>query len=112
MEGGGKDGRKPGGWYLASVFQRILSNSQDQSSCYLHAKEMHNLFCSLSHSSSAFPQASAPSVGLWGDPTPAQNEAQLKPRTHLPAADTQRFGLGQDTSLAVAQAPGTSPCSS
>lgn len=65
----------------SSVFQRILSISQDQSSCYLHAKEKQDLFRSFSHSSSASPQASAPSVGLWDDPTPAQKEVQLKTRT-------------------------------
>lgn len=79
-EGGKKEDQEVG-IQPNSIFQRILSKVQDQSSWYLNVEEDCDLFHLLSHSSGAFPQASASSVGLWDDPAPAQNEAQLKSRT-------------------------------
>lgn len=99
-----KEGRKPGSWSEPhSIFQRILSKVQDCSSRDLYPQEW-DIFTVLGRSSSAFPQALAPPVGLGDDPTPTRNEEQLKPsispepgqqdgtRGASPAAAENRYG--------------------
>lgn len=99
-----KEGRKPGSWREPqSIFQRILSKVQDCSSRDRNPQQW-DIFTVLSHSSSAFPQALAPPVGLGDDPTPTRNEEQLKPSTSpepgqqagtrgaSPAAAENRYG--------------------
>lgn len=68
------------------------------------------LFHLLSCSSSAFPQASAPSVGLWDDPAPAQNEAQSKSRA-APSTCSQcpQVCPQPGHQASAAQTTGTSP---
>lgn len=81
VEGEEEEGRKPGSWSEPhSIFQRIPSKVQDCSSRDLNPQQW-DIFTVLGRSSSAFPQALAPPVGLRDDPTPTRKGEQLKPST-------------------------------
>lgn len=95
VEGEEEEGRKPGSWSEPhSIFQRIPSKVQDCSSRDLNPQQW-DIFTVLGRSSSAFPQALAPPVGLRDDPTPRRMESasrrgQLRLRCWTAGASSAR----------------------